>query len=89
LACERKGPDVSSGRRAPSDKGDVRIWPHRSVGRDWVRILLQGTEESTLLELPSESVQDWLLQTLLAVTQGVEGSLISWDAILERLLSNR
>ncbi|HEY5834053.1 SsgA family sporulation/cell division regulator [Streptomyces sp.] len=79
---------LRSGLRTPSGDGDVRIWPPcHWHGRTMVRVLLRGRGPSAMLDVPAAPLRDWLDQTLTEVPEGAEGAMLSWDEILERLVS--
>jgi hypothetical protein len=81
---------LSSGLDQPSGDGDIKIWPAiDSHGTPTVRVRLSSPDGDAVLEAPASAVEDFLIQTWTLVPTGVEGRLLSIDALLDSLLDRR
>ena len=78
---------LSAGLDQPSDTGDICIWPALDAhGTATIRIRLRSPDGDALLEAPASAVEDFLVQTWTLVPTGIEGRLLSIDALLDSLL---
>ncbi|WP_026875991.1 SsgA family sporulation/cell division regulator [Jiangella gansuensis] len=78
---------LGAGLDEPSGHGDITIWPALDAhGTPTVRIRLRSPEGDAALEAPASAVEDFLIQTWSLVPRGLEGHLLSIDAVLDSLL---
>lgn len=79
---------LEQGLRHPAGEGDVRIWPScRCSGRKDVRMLLRGSTDAVLVDVPHNPLQDWMEQTWEAVPSGEENVVIDWETVTRKMLS--
>ncbi len=78
---------LSAGLDEPSGKGDINVWPALDPhGTPTVRLRLRSPDGDAVLEAPATAVEDFLIQTWTLVPTGIEGRLLSIDAVLDSLL---
>ncbi|TDE09265.1 SsgA family sporulation/cell division regulator [Jiangella asiatica] len=78
---------LGAGLDEPSGQGDITVWPALDpYGTPTVRIRLRSPEGDAVLEAPASAVEDFLIQTWTLVPRGLEGRLLSIDAVLDSLL---
>lgn len=79
---------LTSGLRAPTGDGDVRVWPCPGTGEgDCLRVSLSSPEGSAVLEAPAAQLRRFLGHTYCAVPVGAEHRHLDLDGVVERLLS--
>lgn len=78
---------LGAGLDEPTGGGDIGIWPAIDAdGVPTVRIRLRSPDGTAVLEAPASAVEEFLIQTWSLVPTGVEGRLLSIDALLDVLL---
>lgn len=76
------------GTTEPSGLGDVRLWPSVSGTRRVMYMKLEAHGTSCLLEMDSEPLEKWLLETFALVHPGTELCDVDWHAVTAGLMSD-